>query len=51
MLTRRQRSWRPCRRSHGSDLILKVRAVLEDLEFDPDRTAEFEAAMEDLGAS
>jgi hypothetical protein len=34
----------------GDELILKVRAVLEDLEFDPDRTAEFEAAVEDLGS-
>ena len=34
----------------ADELILKVRAVLEDLEFDPDRTAEFEAAVDDLGS-
>ena len=29
---------------------MKVRAILEDLEFNPDRTFEFEDAMEQLGA-
>jgi hypothetical protein len=32
------------------DLILRVRAILDDLKFDPDRTAQFENAMEDLGS-
>jgi hypothetical protein len=35
--------------SSGPDLILRVRAVLEDLVFDPDRSAEFENAVEELG--